>query len=218
MSHDLFRKEVMEAKRGSWLGEMSLAQPAWLWALIVAAVVSVSVIVAFIMFGTYVRRFNVTVQTAPVVGVMASRTVRVVQAVQTGQPLLSLLSGGGELEAQLLVPSCAIGFIVLGEKALLRYQAFPYQKFGHHQGKVASVGHSELSTGELDALIGNAQQGELFYLLTMPLDQQAVMAYGQPKQLKSGMLLDADIPGEKRRLIRWIFGPLSLPKGKVGSG
>lgn len=158
------------------------------------------------------------VVTAPVGGVVATRTVKAGQAVQVGQPLLSLLPGDGELEAELLVPSRAIGFIAPGDSVLLRYQAFPYQKFGHHQGKVASISRSALSSGELGALIGNAQQGEPFYRVTVALKQQSVTAYGQPEPLKPGMLLDADILGEKRRLIEWIFEPLYSLKGKVGNG
>lgn len=158
------------------------------------------------------------VVTAPVGGVVATRTVKAGQAVQAGQPLLSLLPGDGELEAELLVPSRAIGFIAPGDSVLLRYQAFPYQKFGHHQGKVASISRSALSVGELGALIGNAQQGEPFYRVTVALNQQSVTAYGQPEPLKPGMLLDADILGEKRRLIEWIFEPLYSLKGRVWSG
>ena len=33
MSQPLFRREVLEAKRGSWLGSISLAQPLPLWGL-----------------------------------------------------------------------------------------------------------------------------------------------------------------------------------------
>ena len=47
---------------------------------------------------------------APVSGVVATQIVKP-GAVQAGQPLLSLLPGDGKLEAELLVPSRAIGFI-----------------------------------------------------------------------------------------------------------
>ncbi|MEL1265173.1 HlyD family secretion protein [Pseudoxanthomonas putridarboris] len=155
---------------------------------------------------------------APVSGVVATQVVKPGQAVQAGQPLLSLLPGDGRLEAELLVPSRAIGFIEPGDKVLLRYQAYPYQKFGHQEGRVERISRSALSGGELGALIGNAQQGEPFYRVTVSLARQAIMAYGRPEALKPGMLLDADILGEKRRLIEWIFEPLYSLKGKVGSG
>jgi membrane fusion protein len=154
---------------------------------------------------------------APVTGVIATQLVKPGQAVQAGQPLLSMLPGNGMLEAELLVPSRAIGFIEPGDKVLLRYQAYPYQKFGHQQGTVTRISRSALSSGELGTLIGNAQQGEPFYRITVTLARQTVTAYGKAELLKPGMLLEADVLGEKRRLIEWVLEPLYSLKGKVGN-
>lgn len=154
---------------------------------------------------------------APVGGVIATQMVKPGQGVQAGQPLMSLVPGDGRLEAELLVPSRAIGFIEPGDKVLLRYQAFPYQKFGHQEGRVASISRSALTTGELGALVGNATQSEPFYRVTVSLTRQAITAYGKQETLKPGMLLDADILGEKRRLIEWVFEPLYSLRGRVGS-
>lgn len=152
--------------------------------------------------------------TAPVAGLVATQTAKAGQAVQAGQPLLSLLPGDGKLEAELLVPSRAIGFIEPGDTVLLRYQAYPYQKFGHQAGRVARISRSALSAPELGALRG-AQSEEPLYRVTVALARQSVVAYGRPEALKPGMLLDADILGERRRLIEWIFEPLYSLKGRV---
>jgi membrane fusion protein len=152
---------------------------------------------------------------APVAGIVATQTVKVGQAVQAGQALLSLLPADSQLQAELLVPSRAIGFVEPGNKVQLRYQAYPYQKFGHHDGRVERISRSALSSGELGALIGDASQGEPFYQVTVALARQNVMAYGKQELLKPGMLLDADILGEKRRLIEWVFEPLYSVRGKV---
>lgn len=155
---------------------------------------------------------------APVAGVVSAQIAKPGQSVQAGQPLLSLLPGSGDLEAELLVPSRAIGFIEPGDRVLLRYQAYPYQKFGHHEGAVTRISRSALGAGELGALVGNAQSGEPLYRVTVSLAQQTVTAYGNDELLKPGMLLDADVLGERRRLIEWIFEPLYSIKGRVGSG
>ena len=155
---------------------------------------------------------------APVSGMITTQLVKQGQAVQVGQPLLSLLPSNSELEAELLVPSRAIGFIEPGDKVLLRFQAYPYQKFGHQLGRVAQISRSALSPGELVTLIGNSQQNEPFYRITVTLAHQSVTAYGKAESLKPGMLLDADVLGEKRRLIEWVFEPLYSLKGKVGGG
>jgi membrane fusion protein len=102
---------------------------------------------------------------APVTGVIAMQQVKAGQAVQAGQPLMSLLPGDGKLEAELLVPSRAIGFIQPGDKVLLRFQAFPYQKFGHQVGRVARISRSTLSASDT----GGQQQSEPFYRITVAL-------------------------------------------------
>ena len=82
---------------------------------------------------------------APLAGLVAHRFVEPGQAVQAGQPLLSLLPEGARLQAQLQVPSRAIGFIRPGDRVRLRYQAYPFQKFGHQGGRVARISRGAVS-------------------------------------------------------------------------
>ena len=152
---------------------------------------------------------------APVQGVVATQLVKAGQAVQAGQPLMSLLPANSPLQAELLVPSHAIGFISPGDQVLLRYQAFPYQKFGHYQGKVERISRSALSPGEMAALGMKADGSETVYRVLVTLAKQTVMAYGKPEALKPGMALEADVLGERRSLIEWIFEPLYTLKGRV---
>ena len=150
---------------------------------------------------------------APVTGVVTSQAIKPGQAVQQGQVLLSLLPGDGRLEAELLVPSSAIGFIEPGDRVRLRYQAFPYQKFGHQEGRVSQISRSALSTAEL--LGRGRQEGEALYRINVVLARQSVTAYSKPEPLKPGMMLEADVMGERRRLIEWMFEPLYSLKGKL---
>src|SRR5690606_22867385 len=149
------------------------------------------------------------VLTAPISGVVATQLIKPGQSVQAGQPLLSVLPGEGTLEAELLVPSRAIGFIEPGDAVMLRYQAFPYQKFGHQRGTVARI-----SRGTLQAGAGEAA-GEPFYRISVALERQAITAYGQPEPLRPGMLLEADVLGERRRLIEWALEPIYSVRGTV---
>ncbi|MEO6103621.1 MAG: hemolysin D, partial [Pseudoxanthomonas sp.] len=68
MSNDLFRKEVLEAKRNSWLGAISLAQPLQLWLLTGVALLAAAAIVGFLVLGEYTRRSHVTGQLVPDLG------------------------------------------------------------------------------------------------------------------------------------------------------
>ena len=60
-------------------------------------------------------------------------------------PLLSIIPTGSDLEAQLFAPSQAIGFIKAGQLVRMRYNAFPYQKFGHYEGEVANISRSSVT-------------------------------------------------------------------------
>ena len=148
--------------------------------------------------------------TAPVAGLVASRLVEVGQAVQPGQPMLSILPEGSELRAQLLVPSAAIGFVKSGDHVLLRYRAYPYQKFGSHQGRVIRVSRSAVTVES-----SRGQASEPVYRVLVSLDSQSVLAYGVEESLRPGMIVDADIMGERRRIYEWILEPLYSVTGKI---
>lgn len=147
---------------------------------------------------------------APVAGLVASRLIEPGQAVQAGQPLLSLLPAGSHLQAQLFVPSRAVGFIEPGDEVLLRYQAFPYQKFGHHQGVVSRVSRSAVSPGA-----GDGQGGEPYYRVFVDIERQSITAYGRQEPLRPGMVLEADILGEHRKLYEWVLEPLYSVTGRL---
>lgn len=146
---------------------------------------------------------------APVEGIIANRLVEAGQAVQAGQPLVTILPAGSVLEAQLLVPSRAIGFIEDGDRVLLRYQAYPYQKFGHHTGQVIRISRSALAPER-----GASSSVEPFYRVLVSLERQTVTAYGVEEPLRPGMLLEADILGEHRRLVEWVLEPLYTLVGR----
>jgi len=148
-------------------------------------------------------------------------TVTAVLAERGGQanpaaPLLSIVPAGTQLEAHLYGPSRAIGFVRAGQRVQIRYQAYPYQKFGHYEGTVVSVSRSTVNPAELPGQFA-AQAGsaaEPVYRITVRLDSQAVRAYGAPMPLQAGMQLEADIALEKRRLIEWALDPLFTLTGK----
>ncbi|MBP2480762.1 membrane fusion protein [Stenotrophomonas sp. PvP093] len=143
-------------------------------------------------------------------GVVAALLVKTGQMVSAGQPMITILPGDAKLQAQLLIPSRAIGFIAPGNRVILRYEAFPYQKFGQQYGRVSIVSRSALTPAEHSALTGRlppADQGPL-YRVDVELDRQYVSAYGIKESIRPGMALQADVLIERRRLIEWLFEPL----------
>lgn len=144
---------------------------------------------------------------APSDGIVSTILLKPGQMASAGQSLAAILPAGVVLQAQLLVPSRAVGFIEPGNRVVLRYQAYPYQKFGQHFGHVIDVSRSALSPSEVSAITGQ-QAKEPLYRVMVGLDSQQIMAYGKPEAVKPGMVLDADILMERRTLLEWVFEPL----------
>ena len=155
---------------------------------------------------------------APIDGTATAVVAEVGQAVDGRRPLLSIVPAGSLLTAQLYAPSRAVGFVRPGAPVLMRYQAYPYQKFGHARGSVVSVARTALPAGEISALLPpgvDAQGSEPLYLITVALEQQTIDAYGVAQPLQAGMLLEADVLQESRRLYEWVLEPLFSLSGKL---
>ncbi len=151
---------------------------------------------------------------APQSGIVTAITADPGKLAVAGQPLFNILPLGADLQADVYVPSRAAGFIRTGTKALLQYQAYPYQKFGSHQGKISKISRTAVASNELPF---PAQQGELFYVATVELVKQTVTAYGVEERLQSGMLVDCSILLDRRTLFEWVFEPLYSISGMWGA-
>jgi membrane fusion protein len=76
------------------------------------------------------------VVTAPEDGTVTGVRAAAGSSVGPDAPLMTLVPAGAPLEARLYGPSRAIGFVRPGQRVRLRYEAFPYQKFGQYDGVV----------------------------------------------------------------------------------
>lgn len=153
---------------------------------------------------------------APQDGIVTAMTVELGQTVNANQALASILPSVAQLEAEIYAPSRAVGFVKPGMKVLLRYQAYPYQKFGQYGATVREVASTSLRPEEL-ALPGaaNGGSGEPVYRIRLHLDKQDILAYGKTLPLKSGMLVDASVLLEERRLYEWVLEPLFSISGRM---
>jgi len=157
---------------------------------------------------------------APQDGIVSAVLGDVGQTVAASAALVSLLPQGAKLQAQLFAPSSAVGFLKPDQTVQLRYQAFPYQKFGHHEARVVQVSRTPLQSADLAALpvpeaMKTSAAAEPMYRITVALNEQSVRAYGQDQALAAGMQIDADVLLDRRRLIEWIFEPLLSVTGRL---
>ncbi|PRC94883.1 HlyD family secretion protein [Solimicrobium silvestre] len=173
--------------------------------------------------------------TAPQAGLITTITYQAGQAVSGGQSLATLIpvesisadsiisnkeSSVSQLEAHLYLPSRTAGFVAVGQTVQIRYQAYPYQKFGLQKGKVTDVSTTPFAPNELpinlaSTILSNAQQNmwgvntnEALYRIKVQLNKQTIAAYGQEQFLKPGMTLEADVVQDSRKIWEWIVEPV----------
>ncbi|MBU9151784.1 HlyD family efflux transporter periplasmic adaptor subunit [Burkholderia multivorans] len=158
------------------------------------------------------REFIVT---APESGTVAAVLTEPGQTADGSRPLASIVPDGAHWQAHLFVPSEAIGFIRTDDSVLIRYQAYPYQKFGQYAAKVVSIARSALSAAELSNSGAPPEIMGSFYRVTVALKEQDVTAYGASQKLQAGMSLHADVFRERRRLYEWVLEPLYSMTGKL---
>jgi membrane fusion protein len=149
---------------------------------------------------------------APVAGVLTNIAAARGETVAESAPLAVVVPKGSGLHAQLLVPTRAIGFVAPGQEVVLRYDAFPFQRFGQYRGTVERVSRTVWSPGEK---VGQLVVREPVYRVDVRLDSQVVIAGDQKLPLRSGMMVNADILQEKRKVWEWVFEPVLSLKQRL---
>ncbi len=149
---------------------------------------------------------------APAAGIVTALQGSIGKTIDANLPLLTIVPEETLLEAVLLAPTHAVGFVQQGDPVRIRYNSFPYERFGHYSGVVQAIDASALAPNEVDAPI---RPTEPVYRITVALDLQIVEAYGRHLRLKPGMTLEADIVLGKRKLWEWVVEPLYTVTGKL---
>lgn len=141
-------------------------------------------------------------------GVVTTLMVQPGQSLVEGQLLMKIVPEGSKMQVEVLVSSSAIGFIVPRQSVSLRFRAFPFQKFGAKSGKVQAISESTLSPDDIANLYGIKGVEESMYRVRISDVPQHIVFDATQRPVMPGMLVDADIMVEQRRIYEWLLGPL----------
>ncbi|WP_317215979.1 HlyD family efflux transporter periplasmic adaptor subunit [Gluconobacter sp. GP1] len=156
-----------------------------------------------------------TIVFAPEDGILTGVRSYLGEQVTAGTPLVTLLPTDGSLQIELYINSASIGFLKENEPVLLRYDAFPYQKFGLHHGHIAEITHAPLASNnaqdnrnaEITGAQNNSPTQDIYRIRVEP-DHSYVVTYGRQRPLEAGMTVSADIATDRRRLWEWLLDPV----------
>lgn len=158
-----------------------------------------------------------TILKAQSAGTVSSVLIQQGQHMKPDDVLATILPKASPLVAELWAPPGSIGFIAPGDAVQIRYDAFPYERFGQRTGRVTDVDRSASGPVELKQLLGRDFQ-EPRYRILVSLDSQTVMAYGKAEALRPGMHLKADVLLGRTLLIEWVLDPLRGFSGDSHTG
>ncbi len=143
---------------------------------------------------------RVGVLRAPIAGRLARTQVSVGQSVTVGTELLTLIPQDARLQAELMLPTRAAGFVSAGMSVRIRYDAFPFQQYGQQPGTVLGLDGS--------ASESRSSPGNPVYRVAIAIPSESIVAADGPVPLRAGMTLRADILQKPRRVIDWLMDPL----------
>ncbi len=115
--------------------------------------------------------------------------------IAAGETVAELACGGNQLVAELTVPESGIGKLKLNQGVKLKYDAFPYQRFGAKHGRLTwlSPAKGESATS---------------FTARVELTETEITLKGQPRKLNAGMTGTAEIVVGKRTLLSYVFEPI----------
>ena len=134
------------------------------------------------------------------------------EQVEVGQLLMTILPKDSMLHAELYLPSRAAGFVKNKQEVLLRYDAYPFQRYGLFEGEIFEVNNVISTPLELQTSL---LLTESTYRVRVKLASQTVNAFGQQLLLQPGMKLEADIILDTMSLLDWVMMPIYAVKGII---
>ena len=136
--------------------------------------------------------------TAPCAGTILRMHVKNVGAVlHEGEVVAELVCSGETLQAELNLPESGLGKLSVGQGVKLKYDAFPYQRYGVRYGRVAWLSPSRSNTNDGPTFRAHVE-----------LSERELNVQGQSRQLIAGMSGTAEIVVGNRSLIEYVFEPL----------
>lgn len=142
---------------------------------------------------------------SPIDGTVANVIYKQGQYINLSKPLVKILPHSSALEAELFIPIRKSGFLHKNIKVIIRYDAYPYERFGAYRATIKDVSQSILTDDEEDKPI---KIREPYYKATAKLEKQFVTLYGKNVKIQDGMTVTAIILGSKRKVWQWILDPI----------
>ena len=118
-----------------------------------------------------------------------------------GEKLMTIVPSGERITVEALVSNRDIGLVDEGQRTFLKFDAFPFERYGILRGTVERVAS--------DARKEEAAGGAYVYPIEVVLDRPYVEVAGRTLAIQPGMTGQVDIVTGERRYISYFFEPIT---------
>jgi hemolysin D len=142
---------------------------------------------------------------APVSGVVTDLKVHNIgEVTRPGETFAEIMPNGASLVLSAFLPNREAGFVKEGMPVKMKFNAFPYQRYGTVSGKVLFIAPD----ATIDEQLGSG------YRIEVALNQSNIG--GQKTSLKAGQTATAEVITRQRRIVDILFEPLKqMQKGGI---
>jgi multidrug efflux pump subunit AcrA (membrane-fusion protein) len=117
--------------------------------------------------------------------------------VREGEIISEIACAGERLQAEFQVPQAGLPMIRAGQPVKMRYDAFPYQRYGVRFGTVRWVGPAGVAARDSGA-----------FRVLVDLAEDSILVRGQSRPLQAGMGGVADVVVGRRSLVSYAVEPI----------
>ncbi len=152
-------------------------------------------------------RRNMITLTAPADAVVLNLAERSIgSVVREAEPIVTLVPLNVPLEAEVSISSRDIGRVAVDKETRIKFDAYPFQKFGTASGTIRTISRDAFTPTEQDATAGRPV--EPFFKARVLLTDTRLRGSGEPVRLLPGMTVTTEIKVGRRTVISYFLYPV----------
>lgn len=117
-----------------------------------------------------------------------------------GEPVVEIVPRDDGLVVEALIKPSDIGFVLVGQKVVVKYSAYDFSIYGSVEGSVSVVSRDSIVDDEL---------GQRFYEVKISVPNSLVSPGGESLPLIAGMEAQADIIVGQRTVLQYLLSPIN---------
>jgi membrane fusion protein, hemolysin D len=143
------------------------------------------------------------------------------QVVTTGQEIMRIVPTGPSLEIEAYLANKDVGFVKVGQEAIVKIDAFPFTRYGTVKARITRIAKDAIPEPEAQQTEGESTRGaasnmfagaqrvqNLVFPITLTPETTVMKADGGPVALLPGMAATVEVKTGRRRILEYLFSPM----------